>query len=92
MTNPFLAKSGLTNKWWLVTKYRLDAKGNRVAIVKYDFDDAVKALVEDERTEAFEAGWMAGYLVAMQRAEADGVEAVREKLELPYRKDDECSG
>jgi len=49
---PFLSRSGLTGRWWLVTKYTEDAKGNRVASVKYEMDEAIERIRSEAKAEA----------------------------------------
>lgn len=80
MSGPFLAQSGLTEKWWLVTKYRLGRHGNRIAITKYDMDEAIHAIQAD----AWDEGYKSGRSRAMrQMSDEPDVKPGKN----PYRKD-----
>lgn len=48
---PFLSRSGLTNRWWLVTRYSVDVGGNRIANEKWPFDEAVGKIKADALRE-----------------------------------------
>ena len=43
----FLSQSGLTGRWWLVTKYTENVNGNRVASVKLDVTDAIEVALSE---------------------------------------------
>lgn len=44
---PFIAQSGLTDRWYFVRSWRDDGRGNKVAHEKFDITAEIKQIIAD---------------------------------------------
>jgi hypothetical protein len=49
---PFIARSGLTDRWYFVRSWRSDDHGNKVAHEKFDITDEIRHIINEANTTA----------------------------------------